>query len=152
MKCPSCGNLENRVIDSRLTRENDMIRRRRECATCQWRFTTYERVEENLPMLVKKNGSRQPFTREKVMHGIEKACHKRPVSTEDKEELCEEAVRRLLAVGEKEVPSSVVGETVMEGLKTLDDVAYVRFASVYREFRDIAEFIQELNLMAKTKK
>lgn len=152
MKCPSCGDLENKVIDSRLTREADMIRRRRECMQCQNRFTTYEKIEESLPMIIKKNGSRQPFSREKVMEGIKLACQKRPVSVEDREDLVGQAVRAAMASGEKEVASSLVGETVMKGLQRLDDVAYVRFASVYREFRDITEFIEELNNLVKHSK
>ncbi|MGK7345241.1 MAG: transcriptional regulator NrdR [Candidatus Nitrospinota bacterium M3_3B_026] len=149
MKCPSCGDLENRVMDSRLTKEGDMIRRRRECARCQYRFTTYERIEENLPMIIKKGGERQPFSRAKIMEGVERACQKRPVSAEDREEIVEEAVRAAIATGEKEVSSSVIGEAVMRGLQRLDDVAYVRFASVYREFRDITQFIEELNSLVK---
>ena len=152
MKCPSCGNLENKVTDSRLTKEGDMIRRRRECISCQRRFTTYERIEESLPMIVKKDGSRQPFSREKVMTGIDKACHKRPVSTEAREDLVEEAVKAAMAVGDKEADCSVVGETVMKGLQRLDDVAYVRYASVYREFRDVGQFIEELNSLVKNRR
>ncbi len=129
-----------------------MIRRRRECMRCQNRFTTYERIEESLPMLIKKNGSRQPFSRRKVMEGIELACQKRPVSAEAREGIVEEAVRAVMALGEKEAHSSVVGEAVMRGLQKLDDVAYVRFASVYREFRDITQFIEELNTLVKNGK
>jgi len=149
MKCPSCGDLENKVIDSRLTKEGDMIRRRRECVQCQRRFTTYERIEETLPLVIKKNGARQPFSREKILKGIEKACHKRPVAAEDREELVEEVVRAALSTGEKEVPASIIGEAVMKGLQKLDDVAYVRYASVYREFRDIKQFVEELNTLIK---
>ena len=149
MKCPACGNLENKVIDSRLTKENDMIRRRRECLQCQRRFTTYERMEESLPLVIKKNGARQPFSRDRIRMGVEKACHKRPVSAEDREELMEEVVRAMMNVGEKEVPSTVIGEAVMAGLKKLDDVAYVRFASVYRNFKDKSEFLEELNRILK---
>ncbi|VAX22158.1 Ribonucleotide reductase transcriptional regulator NrdR [hydrothermal vent metagenome] len=152
MKCPVCNDLDNKVIDSRLTSEGDMIRRRRECMRCQGRFTTYERIEESLPMIIKKDGGRQQFSREKIMYGIEKACHKRPVSAEAREELVEEAVRAAMASGEKEVSCSVVGEVVMKGLQRLDDVAYVRFASVYREFRDITQFISELNSLVKSGK
>ncbi len=152
MKCPSCGGLENKVIDSRLTKEGDIIRRRRECVQCQRRFTTYERIEENLPLIIKKTGGRQAFSREKVMVGIEKACHKRPVSAEDREELVEKAVRAAMETGENEVPSSVVGEAVINGLKELDDVAYIRYASVYREFGDLAHFIEELNNLVKSRK
>jgi transcriptional repressor NrdR len=152
MKCPACGNLENKVIDSRLTKENDMIRRRRECLQCQRRFTTYERMEESLPLVIKKNGARQPFSRDRIRLGVEKACHKRPVSAEDREELMEEVVRAMMNVGEKEVPSTVIGEAVMAGLKKLDDVAYVRFASVYREFRDLKQFVEELEKLVKKSK
>lgn len=152
MKCPSCSNLENKVTDSRLTKEGDMIRRRRECISCQRRFTTYERIEESLPMIIKKDGSRQPFSREKVLAGIDKACQKRPVSTEERDDLVEEAVRSAMAAGDKEVDCQVVGETVMKGLKRLDDVAYVRYASVYREFRDVDQFIDELNSLVKKRR
>ncbi len=152
MKCPSCDNLENKVIDSRLSKEGDMIRRRRECMSCKRRFTTYERIEESLPMIVKKDGSRQSFDREKIREGVEKACHKRPVPAEERDALVEIATRSAMSAGEKEVPSAVVGEAVMQGLKKLDDVAYVRYASVYREFRDITEFISELNSMVTNKK
>lgn len=152
MKCPSCGGLENKVIDSRLTKEGDIIRRRRECIQCKRRFTTYERIEENLPLIIKKTGGRQAFSREKIMVGIEKACHKRPVSAEDREELVEKAVRAAMETGENEVPSSVVGEAVIHGLKELDDVAYVRYASVYREFGDLTHFIEELNNLVKSRK
>jgi transcriptional repressor NrdR len=144
MKCPSCGALDNKVIDSRLTKENDMIRRRRECLDCQYRFTTYERIEENLPMVVKSDDSRQSFSREKIMTGVATACYKRPVPVEDREALVEEAVRAALATGEKEVASSVIGEVIMEGLKRLDRVAYIRFASVYKNFSDIEEMEAEL--------
>jgi len=152
MKCLSCGNLENKVIDSRMTKEGDMIRRRRECMSCNRRFTTYERIEENLPAVIKKDGSRQSFSRKKIMDGIEKACHKRPVSMEDREALVEEAVRAAMGAGEKEVSISVVGETVMAGLQRLDDVAYVRFASVYREFRDSERCLKELNSLATNRR
>lgn len=149
MKCPVCGDLENKVIDSRLTKEGDMIRRRRECAQCQKRFTTYERIEENLPLVIKKSGARQPFSREKIREGVEKACHKRPVSAEDREALVEEVARVAMRYGEQEAPSAVIGEAVMQGLKKLDDVAYVRFASVYREFRDITQFIDIIKNLDK---
>ncbi len=152
MKCPACSDLDNKVIDSRLTKAGDMIRRRRECMHCQNRFTTYERIEESLPMLIKKNGGREAFSREKIREGIERACHKRPVSAEDRGELLEEVVRSAMASGEKEIPSSRVGEAVMHGLQKLDDVAYVRFASVYREFRDIEQFLREMNSLVKNGK
>lgn len=129
-----------------------MIRRRRECLQCQRRFTTYERMEESLPLVIKKNGARQAFSRDRIRLGVEKACHKRPVSAEDREELMEEVVRAMMSVGEKEVPSTVIGEAVMAGLKKLDDVAYVRFASVYREFRDLKHFVEELEKLVKKSK
>jgi transcriptional repressor NrdR len=151
MKCPTCGKLDSRVIDSRFTKEGDIIRRRRECAECSRRFTTYERVEENLPLVIKKNGGRQAFSREKIMTGIERACHKRPVSAEERDELVEEAVRAAMAVGENEIPSSIIGESVIRGMKDLDDVAYVRYASVYREFGDLTHFIEELNNLVKSR-
>lgn len=152
MKCPACGEQETKVVDSRLSKEGDMIRRRRECVKCQERFTTYERIEESLPLIIKKDGGRQELSREKIMSGIEKACHKRPVSAEDREELVEKAVRAAMESGEKEVPSSVIGEAVIRGLQRLDDVAYVRYASVYREFRDITQFIEELNNLVNKRK
>lgn len=151
MKCPTCGKLDSRVIDSRFTKEGDIIRRRRECAECSRRFTTYERIEENLPLVIKKNGGRQAFSREKIMTGIERACHKRPVSAEGRDELVEEAVRAAMAVGENEIPSSIIGESVIRGMKDLDDVSYVRYASVYREFGDLTHFIEELNNLVKSR-
>lgn len=143
--------MESRVIDSRFTKDGDIIRRRRECAECRRRFTTYERVEESLPLVIKKNGGRQAFSREKIMTGIERACHKRPVSAEERDELVEEAVRAAMAVGENEIPSSIIGESVIRGMKELDDVAYVRYASVYREFGDLTHFIEELNNLVQSR-
>ena len=149
MKCPACLTTDTKVVDSRLSREEDIIRRRRECAACGRRFTTYERIEESLPLLVKKNGERQAFSRDKLREGIDKACMKRPVSADDRSELVEHAVRVALESGEPEVPGSVIGEVVMDGLKKLDGVAYVRFASVYKDFRDVREFMEELNSLVK---
>ncbi len=149
MKCPSCGDLDNKVIDSRLTKENDMIRRRRECLACQYRFTTYERIEENLPMVVKKDGQRVDFTRERIRQSIKIACQKLAVTAEDQEALVEKVVRHALALGDKEISSSELGEQVMLGLKELDKVAYVRFASVYRQFRDPEEFNRELERLRR---
>jgi transcriptional repressor NrdR len=144
MKCPFCRELDNKVIDSRLSREGDMIRRRRECLECQRRFTTYERVEEILPFVVKKNGSREPFDRNKIMAGLKKACEKRPISIEVMEEVAGGIERHFQELGEKEIPSTDIGERVMRALYQLDDVAYVRFASVYRQFKDISQFIEEV--------
>lgn len=144
MKCPFCDSPDSRVIDSRLSREGDVIRRRRECEGCRKRFTTYERVEETLPVLIKKDGSRAPYDRLKVVAGLKKACEKRPVSIESIERTADKIEQRLLEMGEKEVPSSVIGEAVMDALHELDQVAYVRFASVYREFKDAEEFMTEI--------
>jgi transcriptional repressor NrdR len=144
MRCPFCQELENKVIDSRESHEGSVIRRRRECLQCQRRFTTYERVEELSPLIVKKDGRREGFDREKMLAGLKKACEKRPVSTERLEAVVTEIERKLQEAGEKEVPSAFLGEEVMGRLRRLDEVAYVRFASVYRSFRDIAEFMSEL--------
>jgi transcriptional repressor NrdR len=144
MRCPFCQDSENRVIDSRESHEGSVIRRRRECLECKRRFTTYERVEELNPLIVKKDGRREAFDRDKMLVGLQKACEKRPVSTDDLELIITDIERRLQGMGEKEVPSSFLGEEVMGRLQRLDEVAYVRFASVYRSFRDISEFMSEL--------
>jgi transcriptional repressor NrdR len=144
MKCPFCRDLENKVIDSRLSKDGDIIRRRRECLRCQRRFTTYERVEEMLPMIVKKDGRREVYERLKVIAGLKKACEKRPVSMEMIEQTADKIERMLQERGEKEVSSSVIGEAIMRALYDLDKVAYVRFASVYRSFEDVNEFMREL--------
>ena len=144
MKCPFCQSLDNRVIDSRLSRDGHVIRRRRECSGCERRFTTYERVEEILPMVVKKDGAREVFDEQKVLGGIRKACEKRPVPVTAMEQIVEGIERELHEAGEKEVSSSYIGERVMESLRDVDGVAYVRFASVYRSFRDVNEFLSEL--------
>ena len=140
MRCPFCGHLEDRVVDSREAHDGQATRRRRECLGCERRFTTYERVEESLPAVVKKDGRREPFDRRKVVEGLRRACQKRPVSQERIEEMATLVERRLQESGEKEVPASAVGERVMELLRAEDPVAYVRFASVYRDFRDVGEF------------
>jgi len=144
MRCPFCQDAENKVIDSRESHEGSVIRRRRECLQCKRRFTTYERVEELYPLIVKKDGRRETFDREKLLAGLKKACEKRPVSADQLEETVVAIERLLQGAGEKEVPSSVIGEEVMRRLQALDEVAYVRFASVYRSFRDISEFMEEL--------
>jgi transcriptional repressor NrdR len=144
MKCPFCKELDNKVIDSRLSKDGHVIRRRRECLLCERRFTTYERVEETLPVVVKKNGSREPFDRQKIMAGLTKACEKRPISTEVIEEVADQIERHFQELGEREIRSSDIGEMVMKALYQLDDVAYVRFASVYRQFKDITQFIEEV--------
>ena len=140
MRCPFCGHLEDRVVDSREAQDGQATRRRRECLGCGRRFTTYERVEDSLPALVKKDGRREAFDRRKVVEGLRRACQKRPVSQERIEEIATLVERRLQESGEREVPSSAVGELVMALLRAEDPVAYVRFASVYRDFRDVGEF------------
>jgi transcriptional repressor NrdR len=145
MKCPFCGTLDNRVIDSRLSQGGEVTRRRRECDGCERRYTTYERVEQVLPLVIKKDSRREPFDRMKILAGLRRACEKRPVSSEALEQLVDRIERELVETGEKELPSSQVGERIMEGLRELDQVAYVRFASVYRSFKDIHEFMAELS-------
>jgi len=144
MKCPSCASVENKVVDSRLSKEGDVIRRRRECLKCNRRFTTYERVEESLPLVIKKDGRREPFDSQKILSGIQKACEKRPISIADQEEVVRRIEKMMAERGEREVSSEVIGERVMKELHDLDQVAYVRFASVYRSFKDINEFMNEL--------
>lgn len=144
MRCPKCASLEDRVIDSRTSKDGSIIRRRRECAECAWRFTTYERVEESTPLVIKKNGEREPFDRHKVLGGIAKACEKRPISYEKVLEVTGRIESFIISLGEKEVSSDIIGEKVMEELRFLDDVAYVRFASVYRRFKDLSQFMDEI--------
>jgi transcriptional repressor NrdR len=144
MRCPRCQHAESKVIDSRPSAENDSIRRRRECESCNFRFTTYERIESEMPQVVKRDGRRVPYDRESIVAGVRKACEKRPISTDQIHALIDEVERIILERGESEVPSTFIGEKVMEGLHGLDDVAYVRFASVYRSFRDAEDFLQEL--------
>lgn len=141
MKCPFCQHAESKVIDSRMGKDGASIRRRRECEKCEKRFTTYERIEETFPFVVKKDGRREPYDRMKVISGFQKACEKRPVSVEAIEHSVNTIEAQLMELGEKEIPSTQLGELVMTALKDLDDVAYVRFASVYRSFKDIGEFV-----------
>jgi len=152
MKCPYCHETENRVIDSRLSKDNNMIRRRRECGRCNRRFTTYERVEEMMPLVVKKDGRRESYDRLKIINGLRRACEKRPVSINTIETIADRIERAVQERGEKEVPSSVIGETLMRELHDADPVAYVRFASVYRSFKDINEFMVELEELLKERK
>jgi transcriptional repressor NrdR len=152
MKCPFCHDPENRVIDSRLTEDGGVIRRRRECFQCKRRFTTYERVEEMLPMVVKKDDRREVFDRHKIVAGLTKACEKRPVSMDAIEQCVDRIERRLQERADKEIPSSVIGEAVMQELHSLDQVAYVRFASVYRSFKDVGEFMRELEDLIKERR
>jgi transcriptional repressor NrdR len=144
MRCPSCGHLEDRVVDSREAQDGQATRRRRECLGCGRRFTTYERVEETLPSVVKKDGRREAIDRRKIVEGLRRACQKRPVSEERIQALASEVERRAQEAGEREIPAAAVGELVMARLKALDPVAYVRFASVYRAFRDVGEFTAEI--------
>lgn len=152
MKCPFCDVPDSRVIDSRLSKEGDVVRRRRACETCRKRFTTYERVEETLPTIVKKDGARAGFDRRKVIAGLKKACEKRPVSIDAIEAIADRIEQRLLETGEKEVPSSVIGESIMNELHALDQVAYVRFASVYRDFKDAEEFMREIEELLRLRR
>ena len=153
MKCPFCGHEEDKVVDSRARSDGVAIRRRRECLACGKRFTTYEHVEEQPLMVIKKDGRREPFDRHKVLAGRVKACEKRPVSMDDLERLVDELERELSQQFEREAPSREVGERVMKKLHALDPVAYVRFASVYREFKDVEQFMRELkDLLAQKAK
>lgn len=152
MKCPYCGYIESKVIDSRPTDENETIRRRRECLKCNNRFTTYERIEETPIIVVKRDGNRQIFDKSKIINGIIKSCEKRPVALSDIEVSADNIEKKLQNSLAKEVSSKEIGEYVMEELKNLDEVAYVRFASVYREFKDVQSFLDELEDIIKTKK
>jgi transcriptional repressor NrdR len=144
MKCPYCGHLESKVLDSRVSKELDSIKRKRECLKCGKRFMTSERVEEGLPLVVKKDGRREAFDRTKILNGLKKACEKRPVSLASLERIVSRIEYNLLERGEREISAKDIGEMVMDELKKLDDIAYVRFASVYRQFKDINEFMEEL--------
>ncbi|MBW2465397.1 MAG: transcriptional repressor NrdR [Deltaproteobacteria bacterium] len=144
MKCPYCAVLDNKVIDSRLSQGGQVTRRRRECDGCQRRYTTYERVEQAMPLVLKRDGQRQPWDRMKVLRGLRRAVIKRPVDAEAIDRLVDTLERNLMDSGEKEVTASDIGEQVLAGLRSLDQVAYVRFASVYREFADLDQFVQEL--------
>ena len=152
MKCPFCDELEDKVVDSRMAKEGEVIRRRRECLGCKRRYTTYERVEEILPVVVKKDGRRESFDRTKILSGLKKACEKRPISTATIEAATDRIEKRVQEMGESEVESRVIGEEVMKELHQLDQVAYVRFASVYREFKDIDQFMDELKALAQQRR
>jgi transcriptional repressor NrdR len=153
MRCPFCKSLDNKVVDSRLTNEDAEIRRRRECLQCEKRFTTYERSEEMQLTVVKKDGRREAFERQKVLSGLKKACEKRPISTGVLEAITDRIERRLYENGHTEVPTQIVGEEIMAELHKLDHVAYVRFASVYREFKDLNQFMDQLkDLLAEERK
>ena len=152
MKCPYCGFEESKVIDSRPVEEGDSIRRRRECLKCEKRFTTYEKIESVPIMVIKKDKSRESFSREKLMNGLLKACEKRPVPTDKLEALTDEIENIIANTMEREITTAEIGELVMDKLKVLDEVAYVRFASVYRQFKDISTFMKELNALLGDKK
>ncbi|GDX88892.1 transcriptional repressor NrdR [Nitrospirota bacterium] len=152
MKCPFCNELEDKVVDSRMAKEGEVIRRRRECLVCKRRYTTYERVEEILPVVVKKDGRRESFDRSKVLAGLKKACEKRPISTATIETVTDRIEKRIQEMGETEIESRIVGEELMKELHQLDQVAYVRFASVYREFKDIDQFMDELRTLAQQRR
>ena len=152
MKCPYCTKINNKVIDSRLSKDARTIRRRRECIECERRFTTYEKLEEVLPMVIKKDSRREPFNREKIIEGVKKACQKRPVSITRIEDFVDSLELYFQELGKKEIESKEVGERVINRLKEWDEVAYVRFASVYRQFKDINEFMAELEGILKSRK
>jgi len=151
MKCLYCGCTESRVIDSRPTDEGSAIRRRRECTNCNRRFTTYEKIEEVPIMVVKKDGRREPFDSNKVLTGIRKACEKRPIPSSEVERVADEVTRQVFNSLEQEITSAKIGEIIMQQLKELDDVAYVRFASVYRQFKDIDAFMEEMRMLLAEK-
>ncbi len=149
MRCPFCDNQEDKVVDSRASREGGAIRRRRECIGCHRRYTTYERVEEVLPLVIKKDGRREPFDRLKILQGLKKACEKRSVALSVLEEVVDRVEKKLQELGEPETSSRVIGEELMAQLHRIDQVAYVRFASVYREFKDVTQFLDELTELLK---
>jgi transcriptional repressor NrdR len=144
MKCPFCGSTGNRVVDSRISQQGDITRRRRECESCNSRFTTYERVEELMPLVIKKDGRREEFDREKILQGVRVACRKRNFAATDFEEIVREVEIKIQSLGMREVASQEIGGYVMESLRNRDKVAYIRFASVYREFQDVDEFLTEI--------
>ncbi len=152
MRCPFCNHLEDKVIDSRQSKDGDVIRRRRECLKCEGRFTGYERLENILPHIIKKDNRREPFDRQKILQGLERACEKRPVGLELREALVTKIEKNLQAAGEKEIPSSIIGTQIMDELRGIDEIAYVRFASVYRQFKDIREFKKEIEEIFSDKK
>jgi transcriptional repressor NrdR len=152
MKCPFCGEQEDKVIDSRISKDGDSIRRRRECISCKKRFTTHEKIEETLPSIIKKDGRREPFDRDKILSGLKVACRKRPISTELIEAAVDRIERDMQERGVKEIKSTEIGERVMRELHELDEVAYVRFASVYRSFKDIGEFMSEVKVLLGSKR
>ena len=151
MRCPFCSAVDDRVVDTRPSDNDQVIRRRRECTGCGRRFTTYERVDEILPLVIKKDGRREPFDRGKILSGLKKACSKRPIPVEVVERAADQIERELEEAGEKEIPSSRIGDAVMAALRDIDEVAYVRFASVYRSFRDVNELMSELKSLVEAR-
>ena len=152
MRCPACGHDEDRVVDSRATKDNSAVRRRRECLKCGYRFTTYEYIEHTPVMVVKKDGRRERYSREKILNGLLRACEKRPVSREALEKLIDEVEKSIGSKAMDEIPTSEIGNEVMKRLAAIDQVAYVRFASVYREFKDVSQFLDELRGLLEKKK
>ena len=152
MRCPACGHDEDRVVDSRATKDNSAVRRRRECLKCGYRFTTYEYIEHTPVMVVKKDGRRERYSREKILNGLLRACEKRPVSREALEKLIDEVEKAIGSKAMDEIPTSEIGNEVMKRLAAIDQVAYVRFASVYREFKDVSQFLDELRGLLEKKK
>lgn len=152
MKCPFCGSIEDKVIDSRASKDGDVIRRRRECLKCEQRFTSYERVEDPLPMVVKKDGRRELYDNHKILTGLKKSCEKRPIPIETLEAVANSISQKAMSLGAKEIQSSWIGEEIMSSLKDIDMVAYVRFASVYRQFKDINDLIDEVKTLFNAKK
>jgi transcriptional repressor NrdR len=152
MRCPSCSSTENKVVDSRTARDDQAIRRRRECLACGARFTTYEYVEQTQVLVIKKDGRREPFRREKLAAGVSKACEKRPIPREEIDALLDRVENRVQGMGQSEIETRAVGEAVMEELARLDQIAYVRFASVYRDFRDVNHFMDEIKRVLETRR
>jgi len=153
MRCPFCDSLDNKVVDSRLSKDGEAIRRRRECLKCERRFTTYEHVEQRQPMVIKKDGRREALDRQKILAGLKKACEKRPIGMDALDAIAHRIEKRFQENGETEIPSQAIGEEVMAELHRLDQVAYVRFASVYREFKDLNQFMDQLkDLLAEERK
>jgi transcriptional repressor NrdR len=151
MKCPFCGFLEDKVVDSRESKDGGSIRRRRECLSCNRRFTSYEKIDEIPYMVVKKDGRREPFERNKILSGLFRACEKRPISTAQLEKIVDEVEKQVQDTAERELATTEIGKIIMQKLKELDKVAYVRFASVYLEFEDVSEFMSELKFLVKAR-
>jgi transcriptional repressor NrdR len=152
MRCPFCSQIEDKVVDTRPSDGDQVVRRRRECTSCNRRFTTYERIDEILPLVIKKDGRREPFDRSKILTGLKKSCAKRPVPVESLDAVVDKIERELVEASEKEIPSSRIGDAVMAELRDIDDVAYVRFASVYWPFRDLGELMTEIKNLVERRR